>query len=109
MRNMRHHRGLAGWVVALLLLCVATGTSGKTGRLVVGGDRGMPWDQVVMENVALEYHAGLGGAIQPRELRPPRFEITDLSLENLKSDRVPDDVLKKLESIKNQRVQWVMY
>ncbi len=100
---MMHHRGFVGWVVGLLLLCVATGTFGKTGRLVVGGDRGIPWDQVVLENVALD-DVGLGGAIQPRELHPPRFEITDLSLENLKSEGVPEDVLKNLESIKNQRV-----
>jgi hypothetical protein len=85
---------------------MVTGASGKTGRLVVGGD-GISWDQVVLENVALDYVA-LGSAIQPRELHPPRFEITDLSLENLKSEAVsegvPDSVLEKLEGIKNQSI-----
>ncbi|MBC8461724.1 MAG: TonB-dependent receptor [Deltaproteobacteria bacterium] len=32
------------------------------------------------------------------------FKITEQSLENLKSESVPDDVLKKLQSLKNQEV-----
>jgi murein DD-endopeptidase MepM/ murein hydrolase activator NlpD len=92
-----------------------SGTNGKPPHLHfhIWGDHGdidartIPIERLVMKQVGVdsdfrEYDARKGELDDKKVAWKSACKITEQSLENLKSEGVPDDVLEKLQSLKNR-------